>query len=63
MINGDVWRSVSFTYFFILESILILYTINKELISVELLDNNLDVSNPCMFLWNEFNLKFLSLCL
>ena len=34
MINGDVWRSVSFTYFFILESILILYTINKELISV-----------------------------
>ena len=32
MINGDVWRSMSFTYFFILESILILYTLNKELI-------------------------------
>ncbi len=34
MINGDVWRSMSFTYFFILESIAILYTLNKELISV-----------------------------
>ena len=33
MINGDVWRSISFAYFFILESILILYTLNKELIS------------------------------
>lgn len=32
MINGDVWRSMSFTYFFILESILILYVLNKELI-------------------------------
>ena len=31
MINGDVWRSMAFTYFFILESILILYTLNKEL--------------------------------
>ena len=31
MINGDVWRSMSYTYFFILESILILYTLNKEL--------------------------------
>ncbi|ABM71938.1 Hypothetical protein P9515_07291 [Prochlorococcus marinus str. MIT 9515] len=34
MINGDVWRSMSFSYFFILESILILYTLNKKLISV-----------------------------
>jgi hypothetical protein len=34
MINGDVWRSISFTYFFILESILILYNLNKELISI-----------------------------
>tara|TARA_A100000164_G_scaffold286013_1_gene258885 strand:+ start:1284 stop:2582 length:1299 start_codon:yes stop_codon:yes gene_type:complete len=34
MINGDVWRSMSFTYFFILESILILHNLNKELISV-----------------------------
>ena len=32
MINGDVWRSMSFAYFFILESILILYTLDKEFI-------------------------------
>ena len=32
MINGDVWRSMSFAYFFILESILILYDLNKQLI-------------------------------
>ena len=31
MINGDVWRSMAFAYFFILESIIILYTLNKEL--------------------------------
>ncbi len=34
MINGDVWRSMAYTYFFILESILILYTLNEDLISV-----------------------------
>ncbi len=34
MINGDVWRSMSYTYFFILESILILYTLNKKFILV-----------------------------
>ncbi len=34
MINGDVWRSMSYTYLFILESILILYTLNKDFISV-----------------------------
>ena len=34
MINGDVWRSMSFTYIFILESILILYTLNKQFISI-----------------------------
>ncbi len=34
MINGDVWRSMSFAYFFILESVLILYILNKKFISV-----------------------------
>ena len=34
MINGDVWRSMSFTYFFILESIVILYTLSKKFILV-----------------------------
>ncbi len=33
MINGDVWRSMSYTYIFILESILILYSLNKKFIS------------------------------
>ncbi len=31
MVNGDVWRSLSFTYFFIFDSILIFYELNKEL--------------------------------
>ena len=30
MVNGDVWRSMSYTYFFIIESILILYKMDKE---------------------------------
>ena len=30
MINGDVWRSMAFSYFFILESILILYTFRER---------------------------------
>ena len=34
MINGDVWRSMSFSYFFVLESILILYKLDKEFISL-----------------------------
>ena len=29
MVNGDVWRSMAFTYIFILESIIILYTLRK----------------------------------
>ena len=29
MINGDVWRSMSYAYFFIIESILILYKLDK----------------------------------
>ena len=30
MINGDVWRSMSYTHLFVLESILILYALHKE---------------------------------
>lgn len=30
MVNGDVWRSMSFAYFFVLDSVLILYNLNKK---------------------------------
>lgn len=31
MINGDVWRSMAFTYFFILETMIILHTLKKDM--------------------------------
>ena len=30
MINGDVWRSMSYSYFFVIDSILIVYELDKE---------------------------------